>query len=165
MFPLIFITVIVVILALKAIKVIPHAHRGLVYRLGRPLPGAKGPGMVFMAPFIDTLKTASVEPFAISLPPQSAITADEIPLQIQASLKAEVMDAAKMLDMPNDWRILIVSVLQNLIKERLEEVDASRLYSDFQNWVDEIRAELEKRMSFYGIHVTELEMSNLSPKQ
>lgn len=50
--PLIVLILVFVVYLGTAIKVVPTHRRVIVHRLGRPL-GRKGPGLVFLMPFVD----------------------------------------------------------------------------------------------------------------
>ena len=104
-----------------------------------------------------------MEPFSVSLPPQSAITSDEIPLQLQASLDARVSNPQAACEV-KDWRITVMSVLQNLMKDRLEELDFDRLQTEFPQWVSGVRSDLDKRAAAFGVEITALQISNMSPR-
>jgi len=152
-----------VILLFSGIRKIPQTHRGIVERLGRQLPGAREPGFVWMLPIFDRLHLISVEPFEVSLPPQSSITSDEIPIQLQASLVAQVVNPEKATTV-KDWRISTMSALQNLMKDRLEDLDFDRLQTEFSDWVANVRKELDQLVAVFGIEIRDLQISNLSPR-
>ena len=154
----------ILLFLLLSFKRIPPTERGAISRLGRKLPGAKGPGLVFVIPMIDRLERVSIEPFSVSLPPQSAITKDEIPIQLQASISAEVRNPDLAVMSIMDWRVFLTSALQSMMKDRLEEVDFDTLPSVLPDWVRSIREQLNKSGASLGVEVTDLQISNLSPR-
>ena len=160
---LVFLFAIAVIFLFSGIRRIPPAHCGLIERLGRQLPGVRQPGTTWIVPTFDRLKLISLDPFQYSLPPQSAITSDEIPLQLQASVLARVRNPEETTTV-KDWRTSTVSILQNLMKERLEELDFDRLQTDFPQWVLAVRNELVRRTAVFGVEIQDLQISNLSPR-
>ena len=159
----VFLAVIAAILILASLKKVPSNERGVIYRLGKKLDSVVGPGTVMVIPFLDRLDRVSVEPFSVSLPPQSAITKDEIPIQLQASLDAVVRKPV-LASGVRDWRIYMMSQLQDLMKEQLEELDFDRLDEVFPDWVRSIRSQLSSKGNDIGVEVTNLQISNLSPR-
>ena len=153
------------ILLLLGIARIPQGERAVVIRLGRPLSRVLGPGTVFVFPLLDRLHRVPVEPFSVSLPPQSAITKDEIPIQLQASLDAKVVNPHLAVGKVRDWRIYLMSQLQDLMKIQLEELDFDRLDEVFPEWVQSIRHQLSEKGREIGVDITGLQISNLSPRQ
>src|SRR5262245_7963821 len=158
------IAIVVIILALASIRSIPPNERGVVYRLGRKQNSAIGPGKVMILPFVDRVERISIEPFSVSMPPQSAITKDEIPIQLQASLDAVVKNADLALIKVRDWRIHLMAQLQELMKEQLEELDFDRLDEVFPQWVQSIRSQLNAKANDIGVEISNLQISNLSPR-
>jgi regulator of protease activity HflC (stomatin/prohibitin superfamily) len=152
------------IIAATSIRTIPANERGVIYRLGRKQTSVVGPGKVLIIPFVDHLERISIEPFSVSLPPQSAITKDEIPIQLQASLDAVVRNADLALVKVRDWRIHLMSQLQELMKDQLEQLDFDRLDDVFPQWVQSIRSQLNAKANEIGVEVTNLQISNLSPR-
>jgi regulator of protease activity HflC (stomatin/prohibitin superfamily) len=159
----VFITIVIVMLFLVSLKKIPSTERGVIYRLGRKQDSVVGPGTVIIIPFLDRLERISVEPFSVSLPPQSAITKDEIPIQLQASLDAVVRKPV-LASSVRDWRIFLMSQLQDLMKEQLEELDFDRLDEVFPEWIRSIRSKLNSKADAIGVEITGLQISNLSPR-
>jgi regulator of protease activity HflC (stomatin/prohibitin superfamily) len=155
---------IIIVLLIASIRSISDDERGVVYRLGRKQNAVVGPGKVMIIPFLDHLERISIEPFSVSLPPQSAITKDEIPIQLQASLDAVVKNADLALVKVRDWRIHLMSQLQELMKEQLEELDFDRLDEVFPQWVQSIRSQLSSKANEIGVEIKNLQISNLSPR-
>jgi regulator of protease activity HflC (stomatin/prohibitin superfamily) len=156
--------VLIVIVGAASIRSIPADERGVVYRLGRKQNSVIGPGTVMIIPFLDHVERVSIQPFSVSLPPQSAITKDEIPIQLQASLDAIVKNADLALVKVRDWRIHLMSQLQEMMKEQLEELDFDRLDEVFPQWVQSIGSQLNFKANEIGVEITDLQISNLSPR-
>ncbi len=150
-------------LFLFACRKVDTTSRGLVTRLRKPVRVA-GPGIVFIIPFLERLRLVAIEPLSLSLPIQSAITRDEIPIQLQASLDAEVREPEIAVRAARDWRIFLVSKLQLLMKDRLEDLDFDHLDSVFPEWVESIRTEMQQAGAGLGVEITGLHISNLSPR-
>jgi len=152
------------IFLLSGIRRVPENYAGLVERLGAQIPGSRKAGIVFVIPLIERIHLISTEPFEVSLPPQSAITSDEVPIQLQASLVAHMEHPERAMNV-KDWRISTMTALQNLMKDRLEDLDFDRLQSNFSEWAQSVREELEKRVAVFGVQVQDLQVANLSPRQ
>jgi regulator of protease activity HflC (stomatin/prohibitin superfamily) len=153
-----------IFLLLSGLRIVDHKERAVVLRRGRATSRVVGPGIVLIFPILDTLRRVSIEPFSLSLPIQSAITRDEVPIQLQASLDAEVRDPLSIFSGVRDWRIQLVSQLQNLMKDRLEELNFDNLDSVFPSWTRLIRKEMEQYADQFGVEITGLSISNLSPR-
>jgi regulator of protease activity HflC (stomatin/prohibitin superfamily) len=153
----------ILLFVLLALRRVQETDRGVILRSNKPIR-VVGPGYVLLIPFLEKLHQVSIEPLSLSLPIQSAITRDEIPIQLQASLDAEVRDPQLALKMARDWRIALVSKLQLLMKDKLEELDFDNLDSVFPEWIQSIHAEMQQIAAGLGTEITGLRISNLSPR-
>jgi regulator of protease activity HflC (stomatin/prohibitin superfamily) len=153
---------IVGILIVRGFHSVSENERGVVIRSGRRIRSC-GPGLVFITP-LDKFECVSIEPFSVSIPPQSAITKDEIPIQLVASLDAVVKNPERATLSVRDWRIFLMSQLQEFMKERLEDLDFDNLEQIFPDWVQQIRTQLNMKAEEIGVEITGLQISNLSPR-
>ena len=69
-----------------AVNILKEYERGVLFRLGR-LAGVKGPGLVFIIPFIDRLRIVDLRVVTLDVPTQEAITRDNVTVKVSA-LKA-----------------------------------------------------------------------------
>lgn len=154
----------VAIILLLSIKKVDENERGVITRLGKRTNKSVRPGLTFILPFLDKLERVSINPLHVSLPPQSAITKDEIPIQLQASIDAIVREPERAVTQVRDWRIYLMSQLQDLMKDQLEELDFDNLPEVFPDWVNRIRNQVNQKGTEIGVEVTDLQISNLSPR-
>ena len=155
---------VIAIFALLGVRRIRNGSNAVVMRFGERTSRVLRPGFAWVWPFVDRLYNVSMEPLSVSLPPQSAITKDEIPIQLQASMEAKVLDPKLAAVTGKDWRVYVMSQLQDLMKERLEELEFDRLDEVFPQWVDSIRGQLDEKAGAIGVAITALQISNLSPR-
>jgi regulator of protease activity HflC (stomatin/prohibitin superfamily) len=93
-----FTTVVIVILAiylLSSIKILAEYERGVIFRLGRLLSAAKGPGIILVFAPIDRMVRVSLRQEALEVPPQDIITRDNVTLKVNAVIFLRVIDPSK----------------------------------------------------------------------
>ena len=83
--------VIVVILLAVMVRIVPEYRRLVVFRMGRSL-GARGPGLVFLIPFVDRGTTVDLRETFFDVPQQTCITADNASVSIDLMVYDKVMD-------------------------------------------------------------------------
>src|SRR2546421_2942456 len=93
-----------VILALSAIRVVQQYERGVIFVLGR-LIGAKGPGLFLVPPFISRMSKVDLRIVTLTVPPQEVITRDNVTIKVTAVVYFYVIDPIAAV---GDW----VSFLQ-----------------------------------------------------
>src|SRR5258708_24140420 len=89
------IVLIVVIYLLSSIKILAEYERGVVFRLGRVLPQAKGPGVILVFRPIDRLVRLSLRVEAMEVPPQDVVTRDNLTLKVNAGVYFRIVDPIK----------------------------------------------------------------------
>src|SRR5947209_13114036 len=88
-------TVAIVIFALyflSSIKILAAYERRVIFRLGRLLPNAKGPGIILVFAPIDRMVRISLRQEALEVPPQDIITRDNVTLKVNAVIFLRVID-------------------------------------------------------------------------
>ena len=75
-----------------AIKIVREYQRLVVFRLGRCI-GQKGPGLVFLIPFVDRPVWADLRELFLEIPKQTCITKDNAPIDIDFLIFWKVVDA------------------------------------------------------------------------
>src|SRR5215210_9227212 len=77
---------------LSVINIIPEYERGVIFRLGRLLPEAKGPGIILVFRPIDRIVRVSLRTVVLDVPPQDIITRDNVTVSVNAVVYFRVID-------------------------------------------------------------------------
>src|SRR3989338_5092891 len=80
---------------LSSIKILREYERGVIFRLGRMLPKAKGPGVILVFAPIDRIVRISLRTLVFDVPPQDVITKDNVSVKVSAVVYFRVIDANK----------------------------------------------------------------------
>src|SRR3990167_3641094 len=80
---------------MSSIKILREYERGVIFRLGRLLPKAKGPGIILVFWPIDRIVRVSLRTIVLDIPPQDVITRDNISIKVNAVAYFRVVDANK----------------------------------------------------------------------
>ncbi|XP_030254063.1 band 7 protein AGAP004871-like isoform X1 [Sparus aurata] len=74
-------------------KVIQEYERAVIFRLGRVIKGrAKGPGLFWFIPWLDVIQTVDLRTVCFNIRPQEVLTADWVPLKVDAVVFYRVVD-------------------------------------------------------------------------
>ena len=75
-------------------KVVQEYERAVIFRLGRLRSGgAKGPGLFFVLPCIDTYKCVDLRTGAFDVPPQEILTRDSVTVSVDAVVYYQVPES------------------------------------------------------------------------
>src|SRR5690606_36644196 len=86
---------IVALYLFNSVKILMEYERGVVFRLGRLLPQAKGPGMIFVFAPIDRMERISLRVETMDVPPQDVVTKDNVTVKVSAVVFFRVVEPLK----------------------------------------------------------------------
>ena len=91
-------------LLVTAIKIIPEYQRLVVFRLGRCV-GARGPGIVFLIPFVDRGVKVDLREQVRDIPHQTSITKDNASISVDFIWYYKVLDATESVLQVGDFEL------------------------------------------------------------
>ncbi|GAY25209.1 hypothetical protein ATG_04120 [Desulfurococcaceae archaeon AG1] len=158
------ILVLIIILAIlaRSIRIVPEYERLVVFRLGRMI-GVRGPGLIFLVPIIDTAQRVDLREFVIDIPPQTCITKDNAPVDIDLLVYLKVFDPVKSVTAVSNYVTastgMAVTTLRAVVGDlMLDDVLAKREYIN-----STLRAKLDEVTDRWGIKVTSVEIREIKP--
>src|SRR4051812_41661586 len=153
----------VVVVVVRAVRIVPQARAGVVERLGR-YQRTLDPGLALLVPFVDRLKPLiDLREQVVSFPPQPVITEDNLVVNIDSVIYYQVTDPrAATYEIANYISAieqLTVTTLRNVIGGlTLEQTLTSR---DEIN--DRLRGVLDEATGKWGIRVNRVELKAIDP--
>jgi len=76
--------VIIFLYIVNSIKILREYERGVIFRLGRLMQDAKGPGVILVFAPVDKIIRVDLRQQALEVPPQDIITRDNVTLKVHA---------------------------------------------------------------------------------
>jgi regulator of protease activity HflC (stomatin/prohibitin superfamily) len=154
------IAVVVIILLSAALKVVQEYERGAVFRLGR-FVGLRGPGLVFLIPFIERMMKVDLRVITMDVPAQECITMDNVTVKVDAVIYFRVVDASdavlKVLDYIKATSLLATTTLRNVVGQ--SELDELLAHRDKLN--DKMQVIVDEGTNPWGIKVSMVEVKDV----
>src|SRR5262245_8783324 len=154
--------VFVILVLVKAIRIIPEYQRIVVFRLGRLL-ATKGPGLVILIPFIERGVKVDLREFYLEIPRQDSITRDNAPISIDFIMYYKVLDPASSVVQVSNF----AGAATNIAATTLRAVVGDILLDDVLAKRDEIntllRTKLDEVTERWGVKVTNVEIREITP--
>ncbi|HET7750627.1 MAG TPA: SPFH domain-containing protein, partial [Terriglobales bacterium] len=125
-FPVIAI-IIVALYILSSIKILTEYERGVIFRLGRLLERAKGPGVILVFAPIDRMVRISLRQEALEVPPQDIITRDNVTLKVNAVIFLRVIDPRRAVVEVSNYVYQTSQFAQTTLRSVLGEVELDEL--------------------------------------
>jgi erythrocyte band 7 integral membrane protein len=111
-----------------SIKIVKEYERAVILRLGRILPGgAKGPGLFFVLPCIDSIVNVDLRTITFDVPPQEILTKDSVTITVDAVCYFRtfnpVVSVTNVENAQFSTRLLAATTLRNILGTRtLQEI-------------------------------------------
>lgn len=146
----------------SAVKVVREYQRLVVFRFGRSV-GQRGPGIVFLIPFVDRAVWVDLREAFLEIPSQTCITKDNAPINIDFLIYWKVVEpeasVIQVADFAGAARGIATTTLRAVIGDIvLDDVLARR---EQINHV--LRAKLDEVTERWGVKVTAVEIREILP--
>ncbi len=164
-FGIILIAIFIIILLSMAIKILKEYERGVVFRLGRALPRPKGPGLIFIFPFIDKLVRVSLRTVVMDVPPQDVITKDNVTLKVNAVVYFRVMDPLKAVIQVENYLYATSQLAQTTLRSVLGQAQLDEILAEREKLNQELQSILDKHTDPWGVKVTAVEIKHVDLPQ
>ncbi len=162
LFVLIFLLALGLVVLAMAVRIVPEYRRLVVFRLGRCV-GSKGPGIIFLIPFLDRGVSVDLREVYFDVPPQTCITADNASLSIDFLVYDKVIDPVRsVLEVEN-----FTGAARGLAITTLRAVVGAMVLDDVLSKRDEINRVLHEKLDDvtdrWGIRVMAVEIREVVP--
>jgi len=137
----------------SAIKIVKEYERAVIFRLGRLL-GAKGPGIFFIIPFVDTLRKVDLRVLTFDVPRQMIITKDNVTVQVDAVVYYRVFDPVKAIVQVENYMLSTNLLAQTTLRDILGQVQLDDLLTKREELNQRLQTTLDIPTDAWGIKVT-----------
>ncbi|XP_076756817.1 band 7 protein AGAP004871 [Xylocopa sonorina] len=143
-------------------KVVQEYERAVIFRLGRLLPGgAKGPGIFFILPCVDTYARVDLRTRTYDVPPQEVLTKDSVTVSVDAVVYYRVNNATISItnveNAHHSTKLLAQTTLRNTMGTRpLHEILSER-----ETISGNMQASLDEATDTWGIKVERVEIKDV----
>jgi regulator of protease activity HflC (stomatin/prohibitin superfamily) len=152
--PLLFVIFIVAFYLISSIKILAEYERGVIFRLGRLLPQAKGPGLILVFAPLDRMVRISLRVDTIEVPPQDVITRDNVTVKVNAVIYFRVVEPRLAVTEVANFLYASSQLAQTTLRSVLGEVDLDDLLSKRDELNVRLQAILDEHTSPWGVKIT-----------
>jgi regulator of protease activity HflC (stomatin/prohibitin superfamily) len=157
--------VVIVFLALillaAAIRIVQEYERGVIFRLGRVLPGARGPGLFFIIPVVDRMVKANLQTVTMNVPPQDVITRDNVTVRVDAVIYFHVVDPIKAVVEIQNYLLGTSQIAQTTLRSILGKAELDELLAKREDLNETLQAVIDELTEPWGVKVTHVEIKDV----
>ena len=174
MFFLVFIGIVLLIIAVKTIRIVPQASVMLIERLGR-FNRVAASGLNILTPFLDRpravywtntrpgLTSIDLREQFLDLPPQPVITRDNVTIHVDSVVYWQVTDPVKAVYEMNDLVGGIVQLTITGMRAVMGDMDLDHTLSQRDQINGKLRLILDEATDKWGVKVTRVDVKNINP--
>ncbi len=156
--------VVIVVLAfylISSIKILDEYERGVIFRLGRLLPEAKGPGLIFVFAPLDRMVRVSLRIDTIEVPAQDVVTRDNVSVKVNAVIYFRVIEPRLAVVEVSNFLYATSQLAQTTLRSVLGEVELDELLSKREVINVRLQSLLDQHTSPWGVKVTMVEVKQV----
>ncbi|MEE9325635.1 MAG: SPFH domain-containing protein [Dehalococcoidia bacterium] len=151
-------------MVLFPIQIVRQYERLVVFRLGRYV-GLRGPGLVFLLPFIDAFKKVGLREAFVEIPSQTNITKDNAPIDIDFLIYHKVIEdkAEKSVLDVVDFRGAITGISTTTLRAVIGDISLDDVLAKREQINQVLRVKLDEVTERWGVKVTAVEIREITP--
>jgi len=153
--------IIVVLYVLSAIKILREYERGVIFRLGRLLPNAKGPGIILVFYPVDRMVRISLRQEALEVKPQDIITRDNVTLKVNAVIFLRVIGPRQAVVEVSDYLNQTSQFAQTTLRSVLGEAELDELLAHRDKINLRLQSILDAHTAPWGVKVVNVEVKQV----
>jgi len=146
---------------LATVHILREYQRGVVFRLGRVLHHAKGPGLILVFWPIDRIVKIDLRTVTMEVPPQDVITRDNVTCRVNAVTYFRVIDANKAVIEVEAYLYATSQLAQTTLRSVLGEVELDDLLSQREKLNLRVQEQLDRHTDPWGIKVSLVEIKQV----
>jgi regulator of protease activity HflC (stomatin/prohibitin superfamily) len=154
------IVLVLVIVALSAIRVVQQYERGIIFVLGR-LIGAKGPGLFLVPPFISRMMKVDLRIVTLTVPPQEVITRDNVTIKVTAVVYFKVVDPIAAVVNVVNFNQATTQIGQTTLRNILGQSELDELLAERKKINRDLQVIIDEQTENWGVKVTAVEIKDV----
>lgn len=159
-------TVLIVLLGLvlSGIKILKEYERAVIFRLGR-LVASRGPGIIFVIPFVEKMQRVELRTVTMDVPPQDVISRDNVSVKVSAVLYFRVIDPNRAVVEVADYLFATSQLAQTTLRSVCGQAELDELLAEREHINSRLQEILDQQTDTWGIKVVTVELKHIDLPQ
>jgi regulator of protease activity HflC (stomatin/prohibitin superfamily) len=145
---------------LRSVRILREYERAVVFTLGR-FNKVKGPGLLFLIPFIQEMIRVDLRIQVIEIPSQDVISKDNVSMKVDAILYFNVVNPEKAIINVQNFMSATNMLAQTTMRSVLGEHDLDEMLSERKKLSESLRNILDVATENWGINVSNVEIRTI----
>ena len=152
--------VLAVIILPQVARILREYERAVIFRLGKLL-GTKGPGLIFLIPFVDRMVKMDIRVVTIDVARQELMTRDNVPVSVDAVVYFRVVDPEAAVVKVENFLKATSLISQTTLRSVLGQAELDELLSQREKINLTLQEIIDRQTGPWGIKVTSVEVKDV----
>ena len=144
----------------QAVRILREYERGVIFRWGK-LQGAKGPGLIFLIPFVDRMVRMDLRVITIDVPKQEVMTRDNVPATVDAVIYFRVVDPQAAVVKVENFLKASSLIAQTTLRSVLGQSELDTLLAQREKINIQLQEIIDRHTEPWGVKVTTVEVRDV----
>jgi regulator of protease activity HflC (stomatin/prohibitin superfamily) len=145
-----------------AIRIVREYERLVIFRLGRSI-GQKGPGVVFLIPFVDMPVRVDLRELYLEIPSQSCITQDNAPIDVDFLIYWKVVNPIDSVIQVQNFAGASQGIATTTLRAVIGDILLDDVLAKREQINQVLRIKLDEVTERWGVKVTSVEIREIIP--
>jgi regulator of protease activity HflC (stomatin/prohibitin superfamily) len=146
----------------KAFKVVQQGSVGVVKRFGE-FKSVRQPGIAVILPFADRMEKVDIREFPHTGDRQAVITADNVSLQVSATIFAQVLDVKAALYEIEDYELAVDQLSRTALRAVFGELTLDQSLSERETINSKMQDHMTDATLKWGVRLNRIEILDITP--
>src|SRR5574341_2018546 len=157
-----FLILFAVLLLYMGLKIVREYQRLVVFRLGKSV-GQRGPGLVFLIPFIETANWVDLREQFLEVPHQSTITKDNASISVDFLIYWKVVDPVASVIQVGNFAGASQGIATTTLRAVIGDIMLDDVLAKREQINQVLRVKLDEVTERWGVKVTTVEIREILP--
>jgi regulator of protease activity HflC (stomatin/prohibitin superfamily) len=149
------------VLLAASVRIVQEYERGVIFRLGRVVEGAKGPGLFFIIPIIDRMRKVNLQIVTLDVPAQDVITKDNVTVKVNAVVYFQVFNPVKAVVEIQNYFFATSQIAQTTLRAILCKVDLDQILTERDQLNQDLQRIIDDLTDPWGVKVALVEIKDV----
>jgi regulator of protease activity HflC (stomatin/prohibitin superfamily) len=152
--------IVLILIVVWSLRILREYERGVVFQLGR-FWAVKGPGLIFLIPFVQQMVKVDLRTVVLDVPPQDVITRDNVSVKVNAVVYLRVVDPQRAVIQVVDFLSATSQLAQTTLRAVLGKHELDDLLAERERLNMDIQKTLDIQTDAWGIKVSNVEIKHV----
>ena len=149
-----------IIILATSIKILREYERGVTFTLGR-FTSVKGPGIIILIPFIQTMNRVDLRTLVVDVPTQDVISKDNVSVKVNAVIYFRIVEPSKAIIQVENYLAATSQLAQTTLRSVLGKHELDEMLSERDKLNTDLQEILDIQTDAWGIKVANVEIKHV----